>query len=236
MKQYLKVIGFDADDTLWMNETYYRETEQHFVKLLQPFEKEEEVMRVLMGKELENLSLYGYGAKGFMLSMIETVLQVSDNGVGAEVIDKIIELGKELLDKPVILLDGAREVLQQIKGRFPLILATKGDLLDQERKLRKSGLDTCFHHIEIMSDKKEENYRKLLKRLNIKSEEFMMVGNSLKSDVLPLLKLGAWGVHVPYHTTWVHEETDENPNQWERFRKLDNLTGLIKLLDDEANN
>ena len=236
MKQYLKVIGFDADDTLWMNETYYRETEQHFVKLLQPFEKEEEVMRVLMGKELENLSLYGYGAKGFMLSMIETVLQVSDNGVGAEVIDKIIELGKELLDKPVILLDGAREVLQQIKGRFPLILATKGDLLDQERKLRKSGLDTCFHDIEIMSDKKEENYRKLLKRLNIKSEEFMMVGNSLKSDVLPLLKLGAWGVHVPYHTTWVHEETDENPNQWERLRKLDNLTGLIKLLDDEANN
>ncbi len=235
MKQHLKVIGFDADDTLWMNETYYRETERLFVKLLQPFEKENEVMRVLMGKELENLSLYGYGAKGFMLSMIETALQVSDNKVGAGVIDEIIVLGKMLLNKPVVLLDGAREVLEQMKGRYPMIMATKGDLLDQERKLRKSGLDTCFHHIEIMSDKKEENYRKLLKRLDVKPEEFMMVGNSLKSDVLPLLKLGAWGVHVPYHTTWIHEETNEDPQQWERFRKLDKLTDLINLLDEETN-
>ena len=235
MKQHLKVIGFDADDTLWVNETYYRETEQHFVKLLQPFEREEKVMRVLMDKELENLSLYGYGAKGFMLSMIETALQVSGNGVGAGVIDEIIVLGKELLNKPVVLLDGAREVLQQMKERYPMILATKGDLLDQERKLRKSGLDTCFHHIEIMSDKKEENYRKLLKRLDVKPEEFMMVGNSLKSDVLPLLKLGAWGVHVPYHTTWIHEKTNEDPQQWKRFRKLEKLSDIIKLLNDETN-
>jgi len=235
LKQHLKVIGFDADDTLWVNETYYRETEQHFVKLLQPFEREEKVMRVLMDKELENLSLYGYGAKGFMLSMIETALQVSGNGVGAGVIDEIIVLGKELLNKPVVLLDGAREVLQQMKERYPMILATKGDLLDQERKLRKSGLDTCFHHIEIMSDKKEENYRKLLKRLDVKPEEFMMVGNSLKSDVLPLLKLGAWGVHVPYHTTWIHEKTNEDPQQWKRFRKLEKLSDIIKLLNDETN-
>jgi len=235
LKQHLKVIGFDADDTLWVNETYYRETEQHFVKLLESFGDEKEIMRVLMTTEMKNLPLYGYGAKGFMLSMMETAIRVSNRKAGSGITEGIIKLGQELLNKPVVLLDGAREVLQQLKGRYPMILATKGDLLDQERKLRKSGLDTCFHHIEIMSDKKEENYQKLLTRLEVKPEEFMMVGNSLKSDVLPLLKQGAWGVHIPYHTTWVHEETDENPRRWERFRALEKLSDLIKLLDDETN-
>ncbi len=231
MKEHLKVIGFDADDTLWVNETYYRDTEKDFVKLLQAFANEETVMHTLMNTEVRNLPLYGYGAKGFMLSMMETALAISRNKAGADITDGIISLGKELLNKPVVLLDGAHEILQQLRGRFPVILITKGDLLDQERKLRKSGLDNCFHHIEIMSDKKEENYRKLLKRLKVKPEEFMMVGNSLKSDVLPVLKLGAWGVHIPYHTTWVHEETDEDPQQWERFQTLKNLSGLLSLLD-----
>lgn len=234
MKKNLKVIGFDADDTLWVNEPYYRDTEKHFVKLLQMFANEETVMGTLMATEITNLSLYGYGAKGFMLSMMETAIEVSQNKVDAEIISSIIRLGKELLNKPVVLLDGAREVLQQLKDRFPVILITKGDLLDQERKLRKSGLDNCFHHIEIISDKKEENYYKLLNRIAVKPKEFMMVGNSLKSDVLPVLKLGAWGVHIPYHTTWVHEETDEDPRQWKRFLSLKNLSELINLLDRET--
>lgn len=234
MKQSIKFIGFDADDTLWMNETYYRETEQQFVKLMQPYGDEKRVMQTLMHTELKNLPLYGYGAKGFMLSMMETALEISNAGADASVFDGVIALGKDLLNKPVILLDGARRVLEYFKGRYPMILATKGDLLDQERKLRKSGLDSCFHHIEVMSDKKEENYRRLLKHLGVKPEEFMMVGNSLKSDVLPLLKLGAWGVHVPYHTTWVHEETNEDPSQWQRFRKLKKLSDLIILFDHET--
>lgn len=225
----IKILGFDADDTLWMNETYYRETEREFVKLLADFAPQKEVMERLYKMEIKNLPLYGYGAKGFVLSMTETALEISNNKVASETIGKIIDLGKALLNKPVVLLDGAREVLQHFKGRFPMILATKGDLLDQERKLRKSGLDTCFHHIEVMSDKKEENYARLLKRLEVKPEEFLMVGNSLKSDVLPLLKLGAWGVHVPYHTTWVHEETSENPQQWEKFLSVQKLTDLLKL-------
>ncbi len=231
MKKNLKVIGFDADDTLWINETYYRDTEKCFVKLLQAFANEETVMTTLMNTEVRNLPLYGYGAKGFMLSMMETAIEVSQGKAGTEITAGIVRLGKELLNKPVVLLDGALEILQQLRGRFPAILITKGDLLDQERKLRKSGLDRYFHHIEIMSDKKEENYRKLLKRLKVKPEEFMMVGNSLKSDILPVLKMGAWGVHIPYHTTWVHEETDEDPQQWERFRTLKNLSGLLSLLD-----
>ncbi len=234
MKKNLKVIGFDADDTLWVNETYYRDTEKHFVKLLQEFADEEIVMNTLMATEIKNLPLYGYGAKGFMLSMMETAIEVSQNKAGTEITGSIIRLGKELLNKPVVLLDGAHKILQQLKGRFPVVLITKGDLLDQERKLRKSGLDSCFHHIEIMSDKREENYDKLLKRLAVKPEEFMMVGNSLKSDVLPVLKLGAWGVHIPYHTTWAHEETDEDPQQWKRFLSVKNLLELLDLLNRET--
>jgi len=234
LKEHLKVIGFDADDTLWVNETYYRDTEKDFVKLLQSFTNEETAMRTLMSTEVKNLPLYGYGAKGFMLSMMETAIMVSQNKAGAEITGSIIRLGKELLNKPVVLLDGANKILQQLKDRFPVILITKGDLLDQERKLKKSGLDGCFHHIEIMSDKKEENYDRLLKRIAVKPEEFMMVGNSLKSDVLPVLKLGAWGVHIPYHTTWVHEETDEDPQQWERFLSVKSLSELLNLLNRET--
>ncbi len=226
----IKCGGFDADDTLWVNEIYYRETEREFVKLLSGFASEKEVMDILYQMEIKNLPLYGYGAKGFVLSMTETALQVSQGKVSGEIVEKILNLGKTLLSKPVILLDGAREVLQQLKEHYPIILATKGDLLDQERKLRKSGLYNCFHHIEVMSDKKEENYRKLLQWLNIKPEEFLMVGNSLKSDVLPVLKIGAWGIHVPYHTTWVHEKTDEDPTRWKRFMALEKLTDLPDLL------
>ncbi len=225
----IKILGFDADDTLWVNETYYRETEREFVRLIAEFASREEIMEHLYAMEIKNLPLYGYGAKGFVLSMTQTALEISDKKVTSETIGKIIDLGKALLNKPVILLEGAREVLQHFKGRFPMIMITKGDLLDQERKLRKSGLSTCFHHIEVMSDKKKENYAKLLKRLDVRPEEFMMVGNSLKSDVLPLLKLGAWGVHVPYHTTWVHEETNEDPQQWERFLSVKKLSDLLEL-------
>jgi len=234
LKEHLKVIGFDADDTLWVNETYYRDTEKYFAKLLHTFANEETVMNMLMNTEIRNLPLYGYGAKGFMLSMIETAIEVSQGKAGIEITSGIVRLGKELLNKPVVLLDGALEILQQLKHRFPAILITKGDLLDQERKLRKSGLDRYFHHIEIMSDKKEENYCKLLKRLAVKPEEFMMVGNSLKSDILPVLKMGAWGVHIPYHTTWVHEETDEDPKQWKRFLSVKNLLELLNLLNRET--
>ncbi len=230
----IKVLGFDADDTLWVNEIYYRETERELVKLLKDFADEKTVMEQLYHLEIQNLPLYGYGAKGFMLSMIETAIQTSGHRVPAQIIEKIIGLGKELLNKPVILLDGVREVLEYFKTKIPVILVTKGDLLDQERKLRKSGLASCFHHIEIMSDKQEENYRKLLQRLTIQPEEFMMIGNSLKSDVLPLLKLGSWAVHIPYHTTWIHEKTNEDPHQWERFIAIKKLTDLLNILDNKG--
>src|SRR5687768_11851806 len=173
----VKVIAFDADDTLWVNEPYFRETEEKFYEMFQDFLPQHTIARELFKTEIDNLRLYGYGIKGFILSMIETVLRISDNKISAHVIEKIIDHGKELLEKPVELIDGVEDVLKALRGKYKLVCATKGDLLDQQRKLHKSGLGPYFHHIEIMTDKKEIDYQKLIARLDIKPEEFMMIGN-----------------------------------------------------------
>ncbi|HMQ62911.1 MAG TPA: HAD family hydrolase [Flavilitoribacter sp.] len=211
----LKVIAFDADDTLWVNEPYFQEMEKKFCALLEDYLPHHTVEQELFKTEMQNLSLYGYGIKAFMLSMIETAIRVSDKTAGMEVIGKAIQYGKEMLQKPIELLDGVEEVLVALKDRYRLVVATKGDLLDQERKLKKSGLEKYFHHIEIMSEKQEGDFFKLIRHLDIRPEEFMMVGNSLKSDILPVLALGGHGIHVPYHVTWAHEtvnHTVEHPN------------------------
>ena len=201
----LKIIGFDADDTLWVNEPYYRQTEVDFCEIMKPYLPEKESYDELFRTEMQNLELYGYGAKGFMLSMIETALRISGNSVKPKEINGIIGLGRKLLNQPVVLLDHVAEVLLQLKGRYKLILATKGDLLDQERKLVNSGLAGYFHHIEIMSDKTVQNYRKLIQRLDVDPGEFMMIGNSVKSDIIPVLEIGAKAIHIPCDTTWLHE-------------------------------
>lgn len=224
-----KVIAFDADDTLWVNEPYFQETEKIFCKLMDNYLPPAETSRELLKTELKNISLYGFGVKSFVLSMIETAARVSDGQADMELAGKIIEMGQVLLRKPVELLDGVKEVLQELNGTYYLVLATKGDLLDQERKLQKSGLDKYFHHIEIMSDKKEEDYRKLFKRLNCRPEHFLMVGNSYKSDILPVLELGGYAIYIPYHTTWAHEQADEefeSPNCY----KINCFSELITLL------
>jgi len=173
--------------------------------------------------------LYGYGIKGFILSMIETSMRISSKTIPLEVIEKIISEGKELLQKPVELLPGVEDVLTALKGRYRLVMATKGDLLDQERKLKKSGLEHYFHHIEIMSDKQEKDYQKLIRHLDIQPDEFMMVGNSLKSDVLPVLNIGGHAIHVPYHITWAHEKV-EITLEHAQFRKVDALTDILPFM------
>jgi putative hydrolase of the HAD superfamily len=225
----LKIIAFDADDTLWVNEPYFRETEQKFCALLEDYLPQHTVAQELFKTEIGNLPLYGYGVKGFMLSMIETALRVTDKTIHIDVVEKALEYGKELLDKPVELLEGVEEVLQALKNRYRLVVATKGDLLDQQRKLRKSGLGHYFHHIEIMSDKKELDYQKLIKRLDIEPSEFLMVGNSLKSDVLPVLALGGYAVHIPYHITWAHEQVEHRINH-PNFREAPNMSQLLPFL------
>ena len=206
----IKVIAFDADDTLWINEPYFQETENKCCALLEDYLPHHSVSKELFKTEMKNLAMYGYGVKGFMLSMIETILQVTNNKADPVMIQKAIEYGHELLNKPIELLDGVEDVLKALTGKYKLVVATKGDLLDQERKLKKSGLEHYFHHIEIMSDKQEADYKKLIRHLDCKPDEFLMLGNSIKSDVLPVLAIGGHAVHVPYHTTWAHEVVEHN--------------------------
>ena len=225
----IKVIAFDADDTLWVNEPYFRETEKKFCNLLKDYLPEDDINSELLETEINNISIYGYGIKGFMLSMIETASKITNNSTDLELINKIISLGKEMLNKPVELLDGVEILLKKLNGDYKLVLATKGDLLDQERKLIKSGLEKHFHHIEVMSDKKANDYKKLLKHLDCNPEHFLMVGNSVKSDIIPVLEIGAKAVHVPFHTTWSHEEVNGSLDHFD-FLEVENISEIRKFL------
>jgi putative hydrolase of the HAD superfamily len=233
MKKDFKVIAFDADDTLWVNEPNFRNLESDYCRLLSAYGPEEDISGALMKTEIKNLKLYGYGLKGFVLSMIETALHVSNHSIDQSVIAQIMDMGKELLQKPVELLDGVRPVLEKLQNQnYRLIVATKGDLLDQERKLAKSGLEKCFQHVEVMSDKKEDNYRKLLAHLDIEPRDFLMIGNSLKSDIIPVVGIGGYAVYVPYHITWALEEV-EQPENLENFEEITHLGELLPLLGVE---
>ncbi|MEL0456247.1 HAD family hydrolase [Flavobacteriaceae bacterium SZ-1-7] len=227
----IKVIGFDADDTLWVNETYFREAEMAFAQLLSKYETPNKIDQELFKKEIDNLGLYGYGVKAFTLSMVESALELSNYQISSETINDILNIGKDMLNKPVELLDGVEDVLENLSKKYRLILATKGDLLDQERKLEKSGLIKYFHHIEVLSDKKEVNYSKLLNHLDIKPSEFLMIGNSLKSDVLPLVNIRANAIHVPFHTTWAHEEVTEEEKNGKAYKTINSLKNLLDLLE-----
>jgi len=229
MSNKIKVIGFDADDTLWVNEPYYRETEDKFCELLKEYLPKDKITQELFSTEINNLELYGYGIKAFTLSLVETAIRISNSRVPTSTIEAIIELGKEQLNKPNHLLDGVHQVLETLGKQYKLIVATKGDLLDQERKLKNSKLLQYFHHIEIMSDKQEGNYKDLLKHLEIGPEEFLMVGNSLKSDIVPVLNLGGYGVYIPFHVTWQHEYHDEGEVINPKFYKANALADLLKL-------
>ncbi|WP_298895461.1 HAD family hydrolase [uncultured Psychroserpens sp.] len=229
--QHIKVIGFDADDTLWVNETYFRDAELEFAKLMAPYETANKIDQELFKKEMDNLSLYGYGVKGFVLSMVESAIELSNGSVSNDTIEKILAIGKDMLNKPVELLDGVEETLKTLSLDYRLILVTKGDLLDQERKLEKSNLSSYFHHIEVLSDKKEMNYSKLLNHLDINPSEFLMVGNSLKSDILPLVNLKAKAVHVPFHTTWLHEQVNDQDTKQKDYKTISSLSDLKTILN-----
>lgn len=229
--EQIKVIGFDADDTLWVNETYFREAEVTFGKLLSEYETLNTIDQELFKKEISNLPLYGYGIKAFVLSMVESALEQSNYNISTKSIHAILNIGKDMLNKPVELLDGVEDVLKVLSQKYRIILATKGDLLDQERKLEKSGLTKYFHHIEVLSEKKEVNYSRLLNSLDIKPSEFLMIGNSLKSDVLPLVNIKAHAIHVPFHTTWAHEQVTEQETNGKTYKTINSLRDLLKLLN-----
>ena len=225
----LKVIAFDADDTLFVNETYFIETEQKFCGLMSDYLSHQGISQELFKVEIDNLKIYGYGIKAYILSMIEAAMKISNNTIPIEIIEKIIEYGKELLEKPIVLLEGVEETLVALHGKYKLVVATKGDLLDQRRKLHNSGLGHYFHHIEVMADKQEKDYLDLIKRLEIQPSAFLMIGNSLKSDVLPVLAIGGHAAHVPFHTTWAHERIDHTVEH-ENFSSFEKMTDILKRL------
>lgn len=224
----IKVIAFDADDTLFINEPYFQEVEEKFCSLMNDYLSKQGLSQELFSVEIQNLTLYGYGIKGYILSMIEAAMKISNNTMSIKIVEKIIEYGKDLLQKPIELLDGVEETLQELYGNYKLVVATKGDLLDQRRKLHNSGLGHYFHHIEVMSDKKEQDYIDLLKRLEIQPDEFYMIGNSLKSDVLPVLGIGSSAIHIPFHTTWLHERIDHEVKH-EKFKTFEKITQILPL-------
>ncbi len=224
----LKVIAFDADDTLWVNETFFREAETSFCNLLEDFMPHHSVNQELYRIEVGNIELYGYGIKAFMLSMIQTASVITENKVDFSIVDKIMEIGHDMMNKPVELLDGVQEVIEELHGRYKLVVATKGDLVDQERKLAKSGLDHYFHHIEIMSEKRSANYQKLIKQLDCHPSEFLIICNSIKSDVLPVIVLGGNAIHIPFHTTWEHEVVKHHIDE-DSFISLQSVREILDL-------
>jgi putative hydrolase of the HAD superfamily len=220
------VVGFDADDTLWHNESIFEKTHERYRALLARYHDASTVDRTLFATEMRNLELYGYGVKGFTLSAIETAIQLTAGKISAEEIQHLIDLGRDMLAHPVELLDGVAETLTQLAARHRLVLITKGDLRDQERKLGKSQLAPHFRQVEIVSEKDEVTYAQILRRLGIGPRQFVMVGNSLKSDILPVLALGGAGVHVPYHLTWAAERVEDTPVCAGRFFRLRTLREL----------
>ncbi|HCL64250.1 MAG TPA: HAD family hydrolase [Rhizobium sp.] len=225
----LAMIGFDADDTLWQNEQYYRLTEDHFKSLLADFADVDHISERLLNAEKRNLGHYGFGIKGFTLSMIETALEVTEGRAPGRVIGDILAIGRELLSHPVETLPHARETLEKLAGDYFLVMITKGDLFDQERKLAQSGLGDIFDAVEIVSDKSATTYRRVFSRNGESPDRAMMVGNSLKSDVVPAIAAGAWGVFVPHELTWILEQV-EKPMEAPRFRELTHLGELPDLL------
>jgi len=205
MSVFSRTIGFDADDTLWHNEVIFEQTHERYRALLANYHDAATVDRTLFATEMRNLELYGYGIKGFTLSAIETAIELTGGRITTEEIRQLIDLGRDMLAHPVNLMDGVTEILPVLATNYRLILITKGDLRDQERKLAKSGLAAHFQHIEILSEKDAGSYQKVFSRHRIEPEQFLMVGNSLKSDILPVIELGGAGVHIPYHITWAAE-------------------------------
>jgi putative hydrolase of the HAD superfamily len=236
MARHITTIGFDADDTLWQNEQFFRLTEERFVALLGAHGAAAEISGRLLEAERRNLAFYGYGIKGFVLSMIETAIEITKGEVRASVIGEILAAGREMVDHPVETLPQARETLVQLAHDHRLVLITKGDLFDQERKLAQSGLGDLFHGVEIVSDKTPEMYRRVFTRHGDGPEQAMMVGNSLKSDILPALEAGAWAVHIPHELTWALEHAQEPTGQprYRRIPRLSVLDELVRLIEAET--
>ena len=227
--QNIKTIAFDADDTLWVNEPLFRINEEKFDNLLRKYISDTEITNKLYKTESKNLKHFGYGIKGFVISMIETAIDLTNGEIKGCDLKQIIDWGKQQIDHPVNLLDGVIDVLDYLKNDYQLMIITKGDLFDQESKIARSGLAEYFDIVEIVSEKNEEVYKSILNKHGIKASEFIMVGNSLKSDILPLLNINTYAIHIPFHTTWVHETVDDKELLGKQYTELNDIREIIDL-------
>ena len=233
----IDVVAFDGDDTLWHNETIFSMTQERFESLLEPYVEGPVLHERMLETERRNVAIFGYGIKGFTLSMIETAIEITEGRVRTDELRALLDFGKEMLAHPVELLDGARSAIEAASEHARVVLITKGDLFDQESKLARSGLGELFDAIEIVSEKDESRYRRVLARHDVAPEAFVMVGNSVRSDIIPVARLGGHAVHVPYHVTWALEEADPSglpASSWTRIDHLDELPRVLQSLSREG--
>ncbi|MBS1248560.1 MAG: hypothetical protein MAG431_00112 [Chloroflexi bacterium] len=228
-------IAFDADDTLWENERLYHRGRERFHAILAKYKIAADIDPLLDETEIHNLRYYGYGVMSFILSLIETAIQATGGKISAEDVQALLELGKEMLTAKVSLLDGVHETLAKLSESHPLMLITKGDLFHQRRKVEASGLGSYFQAIEIVSEKKPQDYAEILARHKIDAEKFLMVGNSLRSDIRPILELGGWAIHIPNHLNWAHEEAEIPENLQDRFITVDKMGKIREVIEELAN-
>jgi putative hydrolase of the HAD superfamily len=226
----IDLLAFDADDTLWHNETLFRETQAEYRALLSRYHDEDWIEERLYETEVRNLGHFGYGVKSFMLSMVETAVELTEGRISGAEVQRILELGRAMLSAPIALLEGVPETLEALARSREMMLITKGDLLDQESKLERSGLRDYFRRVEVVSRKDSITYERILGRHGVRPERFVMVGDSLRSDVLPVLGMGGWAVHVPYPTPWKHELVEEEPDPL-RYVKLERIAELPESLE-----
>lgn len=227
----MKLIAFDADDTLWVNEPNYVDVKEKMYELLSHYIDQPTLEKRFYEAQIKNLHHFGYGAKSFILAMIETAIELTNGAISSAEIQQIIDAGRQLIDFPIELLDGIPEVLETLSGQFDLMLLSKGDLFDQESEIARSGLVHHFKHIEIVSEKNEQSYRKILQKHGVDPADFLMIGNSLKSDVLPVIQIGGRAIHIPSAVTWSHEQVEDGQLTGQSFTTLSSARELLELFE-----
>ncbi|TYT27052.1 HAD family hydrolase [Luteimonas viscosa] len=232
----IEMVGFDADDTLWRSEDYFHAAQDEFERIVGRHVDlaDARVLERLYAVEKGNIAVFGYGVKGMALSMVEAAVDITDGRIAARDLHRIVQIAKDMLRHPVELLPGVRDAVEAIAAEHPVVLITKGDLFHQEAKVRDSGLSDLFRRIEIVSEKDIDAYARLLEEFAVPADRFVMVGNSMRSDIVPILRLGGWGVHVPYHLTWAHENEADDVAGHPRLRQVADATGLPAAIGDIA--
>lgn len=226
-----RLIAFDADDTLWENEALYRAAEDEFVSLLSKYHEEKWIRDRLFETEMRNMAHFGYGIKAFVLSMVESSVELTEGRVTGEDVGKIVAIAKRMIDTEVRLLPGVRETVEGLRGRYPLAIITKGDLLDQQRKVDRSGIGEYFEHIEIVADKNTITYAQLIKKFAVEPADLLMIGNSMRSDILPILELGGNAVYIPQALTWSHEHAPTPDTSTRGYFQMKSISELLPLID-----